>query len=81
MATLRNRARSVRRVSLVNRVTDAYIKRLNVICAAIDCDCECLHIGYCSEVYNEERAMHESRRRDIYSGVSSAAAACYSVSL
>ena len=81
MATLRNRARFVRMVCHVNKVTDAYIRRLNAICAAIDCDGECLHIGYCARVYNEERAMHESNRRDIHGGIPSAAAACDSVSL
>lgn len=81
MATLRSRARFVRGVLLVNKVTDAYIRRLNAICAAIDCNGECLHIGYCSAVYNEERAINESRRRDIYSGVSCSAAACDAVSL
>ena len=65
----------------MNKVTDAYIRRLNAVCAAIECDNECLHVGYCSEVYNRERAINESRRRDIYSGVSSAAAACDAVSL
>ena len=65
----------------MNKVTDAYIRRLNAICAAISCEGECLHIGYCSAVYNKERAMNESRRRDIYSGVFSAAAACDAVSL
>ena len=80
MGTLRSRARSARGVLRVNKVTDAYIRRLNAICAAIDCANECLHIGYCSEVYRRERAR-ESNRRDIYSGIPSAAVACDAVSL
>ena len=50
------------------KVTDAYIRRLNAVCAAIDCENECLHVGYCEAVYRRERER-ESARRGNNSGV------------